>query len=490
MNDNNINKGKHVFDFSKSSISFSHTIERRSNSIICHTPEIGTKIEYDNNKILEDKNDKVNNIYEDYYNNNIKEIYFYPFFNMDKDYKDKETQYKLTFYENNRYDFFIFKYYKKNQKQIKFKINNRNIVQILYNSHQKHQNKIELFIFLNSPPKVFIKKDVNTLSDLSQDFFIDKFNQNLRNYNYSNLYKNIDQDNPNNYYEVKHEKNNNIIIDQNKKELEINNFLSYLGYNMEEKDIYQREVSYFSMDNEYLNLYLNDLIIKISFDYNNSNQKIFYDFLKKLKSMRVRVKNIDKFYIKIKSLDINEQNIFKYILEENSNLFYENLKKMIPNLQYSIMSLLTVQQINIFNFDIQILKYLSNLNLKEQEKAVKILEEMNKTKNYTHENLDIETFIKDYSYLENNDYEYSNNTKSIIITPSKIIYNIPTNSLTNHFQRKLKNYNDNIIKVSILDDDKDSFSNNDINISPKLALFIRNIFKNGVTLCFCKYNYI
>ena len=48
-------------------------------------------------KLLEDKNDKVNNIYEDYYNNNIKEIYFYPFFNMDKDYKEKETQYKLHF---------------------------------------------------------------------------------------------------------------------------------------------------------------------------------------------------------------------------------------------------------------------------------------------------------------------------------------------------------------------------------------------------------
>ena len=243
------------------------------------------------------------------------------------------------------------------------------------------------------------------------------------------------------------------------------------------------------MDNEYLNLYLNDLIIKISFN-NNKNENFLNDFIQKLKSMKVKVKNMKNFYIKIKSLDINEKMIYKLILENNSNLFYENLKKCIPNLQYSIMSLLTIQQINIFNFDLQILENLSNLNLKEQEKAVKILEEMNKTKNYTHTYLDIETFIKDYSNFENNNFEYKSNTKAIIITPSKTIYNIPSNSTTNHFQRKLINYNDNIIKVNILDDDHNSFSYNDINISPKLSLFIRNIFKEGIILGFCKYNYI
>ena len=486
MNDNLFKKDKHIFDFSKSSMIISRIIIRpnkKSHSIECDTPEIGTKIEYDIYKILEVKKDKVYNIYEDYYNNKIREIYFYPFFNMDKDYKDKGAKYNLTFYDNNRYDFFIYKYYKENQKQIKFKINNKNIVQILYNSHQN--KKIELYIFLNSPPKVYMKKNViSTLSELSQDFFIDKFNQNL-----SNLYKNIDPNNPNNYYKVKHENQKDIILDQNKKELEINNFLSYLGYKGE-KDIYQREVSYFSLDNEYLNLYLNDLIIKISFGNNRLNKGLLNDFLKKLKSMRVRVKNIDRFYIKIKSLDISEQDTYKLKLEYSANLFYESLKKMIPNLQYSIMSLLTLQQISIFNFDIKILEYLSNLSLCEQEKAVKILEEINKTKNYTNIYLDIETFKKDYSNLENNHFEYSKNSKSIIITPSKIIYNIPVNSITNHFQRKLINYNDNIIKVSILDDDKDSFIYKDINTSPKLSLFIRRIFKDGITLGFCKYDYI
>ena len=103
------------------------------------------------------------------------------------------------------------------------------------------------------------------------------------------------------------------------------------------------------------------------------------------------------------------------------------------------MSLLTIQQINIFCFDLNILVNLSNKKLEEQEKAVKIIEEMNINQNFTHMNLDYKTFIEVYSeYDKNINYKYNNeNTKSILITPSKIIYNITSNSTTNHFQRKL-----------------------------------------------------
>ena len=119
---------------------------------------------------------------------------------------------------------------------------------------------------------------------------------------------------------------------------------------------------------------------------------------------------------------------------------------------------------------------------------------INKTCNYTHKKLDDLTFIKDYSSFANHfekNYVYNNNkTKSIIITPSKIIYNITTLSTTNHFQRKLINYNDSIIKVNIFDEDNDNFCFYDINNSEKLLEFIKTIFKDGIVLGFSHYNCI
>ena len=193
----------------------------------------------------------------------------------------------------------------------------------------------------------------------------------------------------------------------------------------------------------------------------------------------------------IKSVNPQEQELVKDILEENKKIFYNHFKNLIPNLQFSIMSLLTIQQINIFNFDLEILTFLANLSYKEQEIAVEIIETINKTKNYTHKNLDIASFIEDYSSFEKNDYIYNNNkTKSIIITPSKIIYNIPKLSTANHFQRKLINYNDNIIKIKVLDEDHKKICSSEINNSEKLLEFIKSIFKDGIVLGFSHYNYI
>jgi hypothetical protein len=73
------------------------------------------------------------------------------------------------------------------------------------------------------------------------------------------------------------------------------------------------------------------------------------------------------------------------------------------------MSLLTIHQINIFNFDLKILNFLANLDYKEQEKAVEIIEMINKTCSYTHKNLDISSFLEDYSSFEKNDFIYNNN---------------------------------------------------------------------------------
>ena len=133
---------------------------------------------------------------------------------------------------------------------------------------------------------------------------------------------------------------------------------------------------------------------------------------------------------------------------------------------------------------------LSNLDEKSQEKASLKIVEMNKNNNYTDKYLDFITFAQDFALVPSiNDYNYYN-TKSITITPSKIIYNIPDPIITNHFQRKLNKYNENIIKVHIVDEDYKNFSFYDINSSQRLALFIRSIFSNGINLGFCKYNYI
>ena len=245
------------------------------------------------------------------------------------------------------------------------------------------------------------------------------------------------------------------------------------------------------MDDEFLNLYLNDLIIKVSFENNYDNYELFQSIKQNMKEMKIKIKdnkNLDEI---IKTIDTQEQYYFKEILINKSYIFYEYLNKLIPNLQFSIMSLLTLQQINIFNFDMQILYFLSNRDLYEQERAVKIIDSMNTQKNYTHMNIDYETFIKHYSLFDNINFEYSNNnTKSITITPSKIIYNIPINATTNHFQRKLINYNDNIIKISVVDEDNENFTYFDLSKSQRLISFIKTIFKKGISLGFCKYNYI
>lgn len=154
------------------------------------------------------------------------------------------------------------------------------------------------------------------------------------------------------------------------------------------------------------------------------------------------------------------------------------------------MSLLTVQQINIFNFDLNIIIFLSRKDNEEQENAAEIIDKINNTKNYTHINLDYLTFIKDYSSNEGLNLTYNNNkTKSITITPSKIIYNLSSPVTTNQFQRKLINYNDNIIKVGIVDEDNNNFCFTDIK-SNILLKFLKNLFKNGITLGFFHYNYI
>ncbi len=449
-------------------------------SIDCEAPEIGTKIEKD---ILFSQNINQNNLKidleqkKDFYNNKVKEVYFFPVFNMDKKQISKETKYNLTYYGDNKYDLFIYKHSK--QEEIKIQINNKNIIQIIYNINEKN-DKIELFLFLKTPPKVYIKEDMIKCSEY---FFFQKYKKKLKNFDYDNLYRNINPNDLKKYYKVKHPKLN---IDSPELFYERNEILKKVPY--------QREVSYFSMDDEddeFINLYLNDFIIKINFNNNRQNMKLF-DILKdNLKFLKVKIKNKKNYYIRIDSINMAAQSIFKGALIKYSKIFYDFLNKLIPNLQFSLMSLLTIQQINPFSFDLNILSFLSRKNLEEQEKAVKIIDEMNKNKNYTHLYLNYENFMKDYSFFETFDYQYNNNnTKSILITPSRIIYLIPTNSTNNHFQRKIINYNDSIIEINIVDEDQNNFSKYDMVNSEKLKIFIKTVFKEGITLGFTEYKFI
>jgi len=448
-------------------------IKKRKQIIIETTPpEIGTKIE----NLEENKNLINQKIKKDYYNNENTKVFFYPFFNMEKGNKIADTKYHLVYYYiDDIYNLYILKDSKEEKRKIQ--INNKSIIRIIYNIIQ---NDIELYIFLKAVPKVYTK-DTNISKS---SFFFEKFKNNLKNYDYGNLYRNIDKNKPEKYYEISHYKQ--ILSENSNNSNEIKLIF--------EKENYQRDVSYFSMDDEYQNLYLNDLIIKISFINNGENKKRFKDLKKYLKYLKVKFKDNQYFYEKINPFEPKMQVQIKDKLEENRKVFYNNLKNLIPNLQFSIMSLLTIHQINIFNFDLEILIFLAKLDYKDQEKAVEILEMMNKKCNYTLRNLDYLSFLKDYCYFKNdfeNNYTYDNNkTKSIIITPSKIIYNITTLSTTNHFQRKLIDYNDSIIKINILDEDHDNFCFSDINNSEKLLEFIKTIFKDGIVLGFSHYNYI
>ena len=100
--------------------------------IECECPEIGTKIEQFNEK---------NNNLKYYYNNNNKNMLFYPIFNMNKGLPNKNNKYSLVYFDEDLYDLYIFKHSK--EEEIKIQINNKNIVQIIYD---KTFDKIELII--------------------------------------------------------------------------------------------------------------------------------------------------------------------------------------------------------------------------------------------------------------------------------------------------------------------------------------------------------
>ena len=159
-----------------------------------NTPEIGTKKEYfEENNILTNQKSK-----KDYYNNEYKEVIFYPFFNMDKGNKKAKAKYHLEYnYENDSYNLYILK--DSEEEKIKIQINNRSIVRIMYDFNQ---NNIELYIFLKTVPKVYTKD--NDISKSS--FFFERFKNNLQNYDYENLYRNIDKNNAKKYFKIKHSK--------------------------------------------------------------------------------------------------------------------------------------------------------------------------------------------------------------------------------------------------------------------------------------------
>ena len=229
--------------------------KNKSISIECKNMEIGTKYEKNN----EEENIKMQ---KDYYNKSKKEMFFFPFFNMIKENnKLIEYRYYLIYYLNDRYNLYIYK--RSSGEEIKIQINNKSIVQIL---HNRDTNNIELYIFLKTSPKVYRKSNKNTSFN---KFFFENFKNKIDNYTYDNFYRNIDKNNPEKYFKVKHDKklNNNIIYDIENLE-DIKN---------------ERDVSYFSMDDEFLNLYLNDLIIKVSFDNNNNNYELFQSIKKNLK---------------------------------------------------------------------------------------------------------------------------------------------------------------------------------------------------------------
>ena len=457
--------------------------DKKENSIeLNEIPEFGTKFdklfnnEYD---YLFQENNNINIPKEDYYSNQRKQFFFFPMKKMGKKSELKilnilnndKIHYNFTFYpEDFPNDFFIYK--NSPEDNIKIQLNNKNIIQINY---EESDNKIVLYFYLKSQPKVYIDEKKIKLSRYSdQEFFYRKFKNKIKEMDYDNFFKFYENDDDNskyNYISIKHQKNNDNINDNINNNINNNIFNIFNANNLElsdsfdgindildakKKPNYKRVVSYFNMDDEYMNLYLNDLVIKISFEKKYINK--FTKFKKIFLDLGIKTKNNNNpyFFQPIKSLsDIEVQNIKESILKYSCNKFFNNLRKLIPPLQYSVMSLLTVQQINIFHFDLDILsEFLINLpinkkidennnnekkNLVTQEKASRIINEMNNKYNYTNIDLTYEKFILDYtSILENQKMDFDDYfTQSITVTPSKIIYNIPTKGTSNHFQRKL-----------------------------------------------------
>ena len=349
-------------------------------------------------------------------------------------------------------------YTKQNCKYFSIQINTNDnsiviLIPILANSI-KHiaidnysQNYSVIYLHLSDIPKVFMK-DKKEYSDqmnrlMRREYYLSNFTMKYKQHYYKNNY--IDKINMND---------------------NINNKYEYVQLD-----------SFFSVDDEYLNFYLLNLVMRIHIDF-----EMFAKMLTVFENMNLKT-NIEYLNQTLsKSLISLNISLINHI-QDKVNKFNNAFPKLVFPLQYAILSLITQKKINIYHIDTNFISFYSKKDESKQIEASLLIEEIIKDISITNKHLTnfsqfyIDNYVKYAEHSKNHQrllYENNLNNnlakiRTIHITPSLIYYLAPMLESTNHFIR-MYNQEQYIIRVNFLDENETQMYFNTMKINNKRLL--------------------
>ena len=339
-----------------------------------------------------------------------------------------------------------------------------------------------------------------------KEFYFNLFKTILQKYEYKN----------HNHHENGEDKKNNSEIKENEKKDKL--FIPRNEIKHYDENGFARLDSFLSKENEYLNFYLLNLVMKIKVRFFSIDDfsDLFYDKLK----LKEKIVSNTNFIIYEPDLPI--LNKTQELLVFYSETFYKNLVNLHFSLQYSIFAFITTRKLNLFNNDFfnRIMKAFSKLTCEQQEIMSKALDQITTEAQM---NKDLRTLIgaryielKEQNNLNspkaesniissnnsnNNSSSKKKNTdngevkdnisymRSVEITPSIIYYEVPKLERNNQIIRKFKNYQEHFIKISINDDDHNKiYYASSRNF--KLLEIVQSLMMNGIYIGTHKFNYL
>jgi hypothetical protein len=462
---------------------------------------------------------------------------------------------------------------KTSETEFIFQIDHSTIENAQIHSKIKSQKFVKTFyFFLSQVPK--ISKKIEKKGTLEDEFpYPLNFKKNLDKFDFTNKYQHSRNEHLNiagkkiiENLSVEHFSNINMEGGMNNRDNfypdqfdEDNKYFFNMLNRNDCKSIFRAD-SVLSQENEFLNFYLLNLIIKIELNFTSEeeyNQFLEIFCLSKIISQYTEIKksgreknetlkltnyfinrkrsfnedngensqntqkklNIENLIIKssintlLKSSKKFEDKI-QHILSDYSSKFYTSLLNLPFVLQYSILSLITIKRINIFQFPFDFLDYLKTKNLAEQTFCSLIIEKIMDEYILLNENectdfLEIfKKFEKKFSipkYDKNEEYVNSQNymvstedllsgdnyfnldnmdfmkTRTLEVSPNLIFYKPPIYEKQNALLRHFPEYQENFIKVNFVDEEGDKIFGSSKS-KWLLIYFQKKVMLNGIAI--------
>ena len=389
--------------------------------------------------------------------------------------------------------------------KIQIKINSIESISINYND-DNGSFLSTFFVKLKQTPKVFMiikntEENAKKIEGMKKETYFNSFKSVYDMFEYTNHYHITTEERNesngkvftlNEFIKKFHPKNESKIKKEEKQSAKEEKEFIGENVNCSEDDNSNNDIkdfvrldSFLCKENEFLNFYLLNLILKFKINFSSSTE--LEQFITTLGLANI-VSNSEKD--KIQYISEEKFLLLQQQLKHKTIRFYKYFLNLHFTTQYSLLSLITQKRLNILSFDENIVKYLSLLSCEDQDKAALVLDEMNKNTTLTQDILNtslLESFKKNYSdYVQNKelntineDREHLTITRTIEVTPSMIFYVAPKFERTNHLLRKYSDYKENFLKMNIFDEDKNKLYFSSF-AAMKLSKFISELMHEGL----------